>query len=53
MAELIVLAVGLILLVGLVLLLARLWHRRHVERMRRELQLHSVYQSRIRRMRGE
>ncbi len=53
MAELMVLAGGLTLLVGLVLLLARLWHRRNVERMRRELQLHSVYQSRMRRMRGE
>ncbi len=48
-----ILSVGLLLLLGLIAVLVATSYRRTVERLRRERQLDSVYQARIRRLRGE
>ena len=53
MDGLIILGVGLLLLLSLIVVLVATRRRRTVERLRRERQLYSVYQARIRRLRGE
>jgi len=50
---LVIAGVGGLLLLGVIAVLAAAWRRRTVERLRRERQLDSVYQARIRRLHGE